>query len=378
MKKWVLLIFLTILCFKIHAQILTNTYLDPCDGKTYVVSFPIGSNQIIVVIRNNSKIFTINEFSNGTVDKWVNEIFSKPCPTPQIIQQTITQTVTQTSSQTVANSTSAAVSNSTSVPSNNNNSTSTSESKSETKSESKETKSEEKKEEKKEGKKEEKKKQQNLNPLLMASDLTTGQGNDGRFNIAFSIGVSRSSMAGDESFGVNSIIYANLKQFVLSGGYTKMNFQDGSLNSINSYGVAIAYLEGNYMNMLSYTYIKPHIKYGTYGYNVGIVNLLLKNFNNKFEFNTITSGVGFWTKQYPTSRKVTLSPQIFVMISPLSYNSMLGNTLVNRHAGFLFGMSFDYKISRRFGFSSNYKLNVNTTPNTPLLHNFLIGSRLIL
>lgn len=372
MKK-ILLIFLTLICFKLNAQILTHTYLDPCDGKIYVISFPISGNGILIVIRNNSKVFSINEFSNGTVDSWVKDIFSKPCPTNQVVQQTITQTVTQTSSQTISNSTSSVVSNSTSaVSTNNTNNNATS--KSETNSESKESKTEEKKE----GKKEEKKKQQNLNPLLMASDLTTGQGIDGSFSTAFSVGVSKSSMAGDESFGVNSIIYTNLKQFVLSGGYTKMDFKDGGLNSIHSYGVVVAYLDGNYMNMLSYTYIKPHLKYGTYGYNVGVVNLLLKGINNKFDYNTITSGVGFWTKQYPTSRKITLSPQLFVMISPLSYNSVLGTTLVNRHVGFIFGTSFDYKISKRFGFSSNYKLSTNTSPGSPLLHNFLIGSRLVL
>jgi hypothetical protein len=46
--------------------------------------------------------------------------------------------------------------------------------------------------------------------------------------------------------------------------------------------------------------------------------------------------------------------------------------------GFLLGSSFDYKLSKRFGFSFNYKLNGNTKPGSPFLHNFLIGSRMML
>jgi hypothetical protein len=132
------------------------------------------------------------------------------------------------------------------------------------------------------------------------------------------------------------------------------------------------------MGLLGYTWIKPHPKYGTYGYNVGVVNLLLKNAKGGFDYSVSSSSVAFWTKPYKYSKKLTLSPQAFLMLSPLSYNSVTGVTTVNRHAGFLLGSSFDYKLSKRFGFSFNYKMNGTTQPNTPLLHMFLIGSRMIL
>jgi hypothetical protein len=46
--------------------------------------------------------------------------------------------------------------------------------------------------------------------------------------------------------------------------------------------------------------------------------------------------------------------------------------------GFLVGSSFDYKISKRFGLSLNYKVSGSTQKGTPILNNFLIGSRLML
>ena len=186
-------------------------------------------------------------------------------------------------------------------------------------------------------------------------------------------------MTGESSISANAMVWSNLKQFAIGGGYTKMDFQEGALNGIHSYGSTFAYLDGNYMNLLGYTYIKPHPKWGTYGYNFGIVNLLLKDPMGKgYNYNIITSLVGFWTKPYQYSKKVVISPQIFLMNSPISYNAKTGATMVNRHAGFLFGSTIDYKISKRFGFSFNYRFTGSTQPGTLILHNFLIGSRMVL
>ena len=148
------------------------------------------------------------------------------------------------------------------------------------------------------------------------------------------------------------------------------------------------------MNLLGYTWIKPTQKRGVFGYNLGLINLLIKNQENKivtggytkmdfsngklYDYNMSTSVVAFWTKPYQYSKKLTISPQVFTMFAPLSYNTVAGSTTVNRHMGFLLGSSFDYKISKRFGLSINYKLSGNTTPGSPFLSNVLIGSRMIL
>ena len=89
------------------------------------------------------------------------------------------------------------------------------EKKSESKSEEKkeEKKSEEKKEEKKEEekkeeeKKEEKKKEKApvSNPMLLSSDLSTIESPDGRWLQSATIGVSRASMMGDESYSANAL-----------------------------------------------------------------------------------------------------------------------------------------------------------------------------
>jgi hypothetical protein len=157
-----------------------------------------------------------------------------------------------------------------------------------------------------------------------------------------------------------------------------MDFSNGKLNAIHSYSASIAYLKGVWMNLTSYTFIKPDPKIGTYGINVGGIGLLTKNIDGKRDVSISTSLVGFWTKPFQYSKKLTLSPQVFVMSSPISYQPAVGSTSINRSLGFLVGSSFDYKISKRFGFSFNYRANFTSTPGSPVLHNFLIGSRVIL
>jgi hypothetical protein len=175
------------------------------------------------------------------------------------------------------------------------------------------------------------------------------------------------------------VVNSNLSSIVMTGGITKMGLtDDGQLDAIHSYGTAFAYLAGNYMNLLGYTYIKPTPKKGTYGYNVGVINLLLANDDGGFDYNMATSAIAFWTKPYQYSKKLTISPQVFTMFSPISWNAKTNVSTVNRHMGFLLGAAFDYKISKRFGFSFNYKISGNTKPNSDFLSNFLIGSRMVL
>jgi len=161
-----------------------------------------------------------------------------------------------------------------------------------------------------------------------------------KYSAIASFGISQSSMAGNETWSANAMIWSTLNQFALGGGYTKMNFQQGKLNQIHSYSITGAYLEGNY--------------------------------------TLSTSAVVFWTKPYTINTKLSLSPQVFLINSPISYNSRTGETTVNRNFSFLVGSSFDYRISKRFGLSLNYRAMGSTESKSPILNNFLIGSRFIL
>jgi hypothetical protein len=192
-----------------------------------------------------------------------------------------------------------------------------------------------------------------------------------------SVGISKSSLMGDKSYSATALIWSTLDQFAISGGITKMDFQEGKLNAIHSYGTTFAYLKGTLMNLNGYTWIKPHPKYGTFGYNVGVITLMMQNpTKGGYDVSLMASAVGFWMKPYQYSRKVTLTPQVFVMQSPLSWNTVTGSSAVSRTPGGIIGLGYDYKISRRFGFSASYKAAMTFTPEFSLMNNFQIGSKM--
>ena len=530
MKKWLatilLLIVTTLTAFKAEGQTITQTYIDPCDQKVYVVVIPFGQNQTVAVIRGKSKIVTLTDMNNGSFQTWVNSVFATPCPQNDAIrlaQEAAARAAADAAARAAADAASKAASDaaakaasdaaakaaasaasgaasgaasnaassaasgaasnaassaasgaasgaasnaaggaassaaasaaapppvnvsappptaapppasssSSPPPASSSSSSSSSsteakpaetkpaeskpaetksdkpaeqkqeekkteakteEKKEETKTEEKkseekkteEKKSEDKKEEKKEEEKkkkeeEKKKKQEATNPTLLASDITVAEATPGSYLASISLGLSKSSLAGDISYSAGLVVNSNLSSIVTTGGITKMGMtEDGQLDAIHSYGTAFAYLGGNYMNLLGYTYIKPTPKRGTYGYNVGVINLFLKNDAGGFDYNMASSAIVFWTKPYQYSKKLTISPQVFTMFAPISYNSVTGVTTVNRHMGFLLGAAFDYKISKRFGFSFNYKMSGNTKPYSAFLSNMQIGSRMVL
>ena len=212
--------------------------------------------------------------------------------------------------------------------------------------------------------------------MMLSSDLAGIQGADGNFSTMISIGLSKSSLMGDKSYSLTSLTWSTLDQFALSGGMTKMELENGKLVAIHSYSTTFAYLKGVLMNLNGYTWIKPTQKSGTFGYNVGVVSLFIKSPENKYDSSFSTSLVCFWTKPYPVSKKLVVSPQIFVMNSPLSYNSITGETTINNNVGLLLGSSNDFKISKRFGLNISYKSSIAFRPEFSLLHNIQIGSKM--
>ena len=304
-----------------------KTFTDPCDGKVYPVMWPVNENGTLVVVRTGSRFFTSYDFELGVIDNWVDSIFSTPCTTNNVITQTLTNTITQTSE--IAQ---------------------------ETNDESQ---------------------QQTYNPILVSSDLTFLQSINGKYVSAFSVGVSRASLEGDRSYNANVILYSTLKQFVFNGGYTKYNYVGGKLSDIKNFNVTTSYLMGSFMNMYGYTYIKPTKKYGTYGYNIGLV-VLSSKLDKKYTTTLSTSVVGFWSKRYSLNKKVAVTPQFFIMNNPLGFNPTIGQSVITRQIGFLVGSGLDYRISKKFICNFNYRLNGSTNSHPKFLSNFLIGSRMVL
>jgi hypothetical protein len=375
MKKWIGLL-LIIICYNLNvqSQTLIQTYVDPCDGKTYVVSFPLPTSVISVSVRNKIKSFTYAEAQSGAIASWVNSILSTPCPVPVAAAVTQTQvatsvaksaaTVAATAASSPPPSAPTASSSSSSSSSNSNSSESKSESKSESSS-SEESKSEEKKEEKSKGNK-----QQRINPLLIASDLTTAQNPDNTLSAIMNIGVSKNSLAGDKSYGVTGMIWSNLNQFAISSRYTKITFNDQQATTVSNTSLTTAYATGNVFVFLGYSEVISKPKLGVLGYNVNLGAMFLTGGIQSY----LSSLTMFYMKPILLTKKITITPSMFASGTPLLYSQ--NQTSVDANLALMGGSTFDYAITKKFKFGFDYKVSFGTMPNIPILNMIMIGSKI--
>jgi hypothetical protein len=209
---------------------------------------------------------------------------------------------------------------------------------------------------------------------MIGSDLTVGQNATGGFTPVISLGVNQASATGESSWGVTSMIWADLKSIAISANRSEMILDKGALKAIKAYSYTIARVNGTNMTFGGYTYIKPHPKYGTMGFNASYINIKLKG-TDSYTYSFMSSLTGFWTKPYQINPKTTLSPGVFIMSSPYAYNTGTGSTW-NYNISGLVGCGYSFKISKRFGFQADYKAMVSTVPGSPILSFFLIGSKM--
>ena len=213
----------------------------------------------------------------------------------------------------------------------------------------------------------------NSNPMLVQSDLTTAQNLNGSFTPILNLGLSQSSMTGASSWGLTGMIWMNFKQFALSGRYTKMQFsKSGALRYIHNFSMTGVYSYGNLIGFVGYSGIINLNKYGVTGFNVSASGALISENKSSFFSPTITA---FYTKPFTTGKKLTISPELYIMSTPLIYSAQDRVTSTDRTFAAFIGSGFDYKITKRFKFNFNYKLNISTNTEIPMLSFFLIGSK---
>ena len=400
--KWLVVLF-TFVTVTASAQVLTQTFIDPCSGQVTVVTVPLANGKTTIVYRGKYRIVTANDITSGELQAWINNLtINFPCPQASVA---VTQTVTRAVQQAVAQATSSATSQATSQAASSavaasmpapppvappppstpppapaaktESSTPQAESKSETKSESSETKAESKSEEKSESKSESKSEKKSsaksvakTNPIIYSSDFTVAPTSD-VVSIIASAGLSQSSLMGNSSWGISTMIWSTLDQFALSGRYTKMNFNAGKLESISNYGITGVYLGGSILGFGTAAYIYPMGKYGVSG-----ANYTLSFAGADVGLNIANNILLFYTIPIPINKRLTISPDIYISGSSTGYLNAQKIFVTSDDVGFLGGASFDIAITKRFKFNFALKTGVNTNPEIPINYLMMVGTKL--
>jgi hypothetical protein len=402
--KWLVVLF-TFVTATASAQVLTQTFVDPCSGQVTVVTVPIANGKTTIVYRGKYRIVTANDITSGELQAWINNLtVNFPCPQAEIaVTQTVTRAVQQAVAQATASATSQATSQAASsavaasmpapppvappppAPSTpppapatkSESSTPQAESKSESKTESSETKAESKSEEKSESKSESKSEKKSsaksvakTNPIIYSSDFTIAPSTD-VISIIASAGLSQSSLMGNTSWGVSTMIWSTLDQFALSGRYTKMNFNQGKLESISNYGLTGVYLGGSILGFGTAAYIYPMGKYGVSG-----ANYTLSFAGADVGLNIANNILLFYTIPIPVNKRLTISPDIYISGSSTGYLTAQKIFVTSDDVGFLGGASFDIAFTKRFKLNFALKSGINTNPEIPINYLMMIGTKL--
>ena len=212
------------------------------------------------------------------------------------------------------------------------------------------------------------------NPVIVSSDLTNAQNLDRSYTGIINVGMSQSSLTGTSSWGVNSMIWFNFKQFALTGRYTKIHYsKNHKIKLIHNLNLTGVYSYGNMLGFLGYSAILNAGKWGITGLNVSGAMSKTPDDENLF---ISPSATAFYTKPFKAGKRMVLSPELYVISTPLIYSSVDKVTVSDRTFSAFIGTGVDYQISKRFKVNLNYKLNMSTNPDFPILSFFLIGSKI--
>jgi hypothetical protein len=213
----------------------------------------------------------------------------------------------------------------------------------------------------------------NSNPMIISSDLTSAQNLDKSFTAIANVGLSRTSLMGTSSWGVTGMIWMNFKQFAISSRYTKIKMNDkGTLKFVHNVNLTGAYSFGNLFSFVGYSMIINAKKWGVTGYNISGAIAKLPTDSNLFISPSITA---FYTRPFSPNKKLTISPELYLISTPVVYSSFDKVTVTDRTFSAFIGSGFDYQLSKRFKFNINYKANISTNKDFPILSFFLIGSK---
>jgi hypothetical protein len=345
-----------------------------------------------VLIRNKSRTFTYADFASGTVTKWINDIFSTPCPiavvatVAQQAAQAASSAASQAASAASSSASSSAASASSSAASSSSPSTSSeSSSQSQSSSSSGESSSSGSSSESKEGgggksekksdkKAEEKKKKQEerkTNPPIVKADLSVIQMGS-TIVPTLNVNMSKTLNEGMFSYSLSTSVRVDLKQIVIGGSTSDIIMRNGKVFGVTSTSITYVTDWDNKFIFYGWSFVKPLDKGAVAGLALSGNSLILTG----TQVMLSPSIIAFYTRPYQVSKKQTVSPEIYIISSPIMFGQRDKKATYDANVSFFTGAGTDIRFSKKFKLNINFKVNMSTNPNIPLMSVFALGSKI--
>tara|TARA_R110001632_G_scaffold3285_3_gene14851 strand:- start:21 stop:1613 length:1593 start_codon:yes stop_codon:yes gene_type:complete len=249
----------------------------------------------------------------------------------------------------------------------------------ESEEEKEEESTEETEEEEEEEEKKKKKKQKNTNPPIIVANVSSMENLLGSFDVAMTLGISRSSLRGDKTYALNSMIWSNLKQYMLMVNFSKVFFVKGIPKYVYSTSLMGSRMYSTLTAGNNHSIVRLGKKGSVIGISAGATNIFLNYQISKEGIYLDTSLLsisltGFYTKSYNFNR-FSFSPMVAFSV-PLHMQDLYSNlTIENKDITVITGVSGNYALSKRFVLNLGVNVSSNTNKDINSLLSFTIGSR---
>ena len=229
---------------------------------------------------------------------------------------------------------------------------------------------------------EDKKKKRAFAPPVLAANVLSQQGVDGKYSYATMFGISQTTLLGTETFGANLMVYDNLEQFMLNLNYSKVHINDeGRVNRVYSAALGGMKMFTSYMATMNHSMVWMGKKGLVGGFALGttITSVELDVREGYIYYDDIVlagSLTGFATKPFKYNDRLTISPMVAVS-SPFITQSLTNyDTTWNTDVMVIGGTNFNYMFTQRFGLTLGTTVIDATIKDFPTMVNFMIGGRL--
>ena len=188
----------------------------------------------------------------------------------------------------------------------------------------------------------------------------------------FNVNMSKSLNEGMFSYGLNNSVRADLKQGVIGGSTSDIIMRKGKLLGVTSTSVTYVTDWNNKFIFYGWSFVKPLQKGAVAGLALSGNTLLLTG----SQILISPSIIAFYTRPYQISKKQVISPEIYIISSPVMFGQQDKKATYDPNLSFFTGAGTDVKFSKKFKLNINFKVNISTNSNVPVMSVFAIGSKI--
>ena len=231
-------------------------------------------------------------------------------------------------------------------------------------------------------KKKKKKKKRSLAPPIVTANAMSQQLPTGEFQQAVTLGVSRSSLMGTETYGLNAMVYDNLQQYMLSASFSKVHInKEGRVNRVYSASLGGMKMYSTYMGMMNHsvTFLGKKGSVAGIAFGTSLTTNEVDIINGFISFDNQLLGLsltGFYTKSIQVTDKLSISPMLAISSPFMMFDMLEHTTMWNSDLMIIGGSSFSYKLTQRFGLNLGANVIESTAENFPTMVAFTIGGRI--